>query len=176
MAVYLDHNATTPLHEDVLQAMLPLMQKSVGNPSSLHRYGRLQKDAIEWAREQVALLVDAHPQQVVFTSGGTEANNLALKGITAAADINRIAVSKIEHTSILEPAAELGDGCTVDYIAVDNEGRITATLLQQAMKAETRLVSVMSANNETGVIQDIPLLAPICLLYTSDAADDSALV
>ncbi len=161
MAVYLDHNATTPLHEDVLQAMLPVMQTMVGNPSSLHRFGRLQKDTIEGARQQVADLVDAHPEQVVFTSGGTEANNLLLKGLAVSADINRIALSKVEHMSLLEPAAELGDQCAVDFIAVDKDGKVTAQLLEQAIRPDTRLVSVMSANNETGVIQDIRTLAEI---------------
>jgi cysteine desulfurase len=161
MAVYLDHNATTPLHEDVLQAMLPVMQSMVGNPSSLHRFGRLQKDSIEGARQQVADLVDAHPEQVIFTSGGTEANNLLLKGLAVSADINRIALSKVEHMSLLEPAAELGDQCAVDFVAVDKDGRVTAQLLEQALRPDTRLVSVMSANNETGVIQDIRTLAEV---------------
>ncbi len=161
MAIYLDHNASTPLHDDVLQTMLPLMQTMVGNPSSLHRFGRLQKDAIERAREQVAALVDAHPDQVIFTSSGTEANNLLIKGIAAAPQVNRVAVSSVEHMSMLQPAAELGDACAVDLIEVDDQGRVTAHLLEQAIRPDTRLVSVMSANNETGVIQDIRALAEI---------------
>jgi cysteine desulfurase len=165
MAIYLDHNATTPLHDDVLQSMLPLMQTMVGNPSSLHRFGRLQKDAIERAREQVAGLVDAHPEQVVFTSGGTEANNLLIKGLVYSQQVNRIAVSKVEHMSMLQPAAEPGDECALDFIDVDNQGRVTAPLLERAMTADTHLVSVMSANNETGVIQDIRSLAEVAHRY-----------
>jgi len=161
MAVYLDHNASTPVHEDVLQAMLPVMQAMVGNPSSLHRFGRLQRDTIERAREQVAHLVKAHPDQVIFTSGGTEANNLLVKGMAASADINRIAISMVEHMSMLEPAADLGDECAVDYIAVDKDGKVTPHTLEQAIMPDTRLVSVMSANNETGVIQDVRTLAEI---------------
>jgi len=161
MAVYLDHNASTPLHEDVLQAMLPVMQAMVGNPSSLHRFGRLQRDTIERAREQVAHLVKAHPDQVIFTSGGTEANNLLVKGMAASADINRIAISMVEHMSMLEPAADLGDECAVDYIAVNKDGKVTPHTLEQAIMPDTRLVSVMSANNETGVIQDVRTLAEI---------------
>ena len=161
MAVYLDHNATTPLHEDVLKAMLPVMQAMVGNPSSLHRFGRLQKDAIEQAREQVALLVDARPEQVIFTSGGKEANNLLLKGLAVSPSINRIAISRVEHTSMLEPAAQLGDQCAVDYIPVDSDGKVTTQGLKQAIRPDTGLVSVMSANNETGVIQDVRSLAEI---------------
>ena len=154
MAIYLDHNASTPLHEDVLQAMLPLMQMMVGNPSSLHRFGRLQKDAIERAREQVAALVDAHPDQVIFTSSGTEANNLLIKGMAAAA-------RPIPWSRPSLPAAQLGDACAVDLIEVDDQGRVTPHLLEQAIRPDTRLVSVMSANNETGVIQDIRALAEI---------------
>jgi len=161
MAVYLDHNASTPVHEDVLQAMLPVMQAMVGNPSSLHRFGRLQRDTIERAREQVAHLVKAHPDQVIFTSGGTEANNLLVKGMAASADINRIAISMVEHMSMLEPAADLGDECAVDYIAVNKDGKVTPHTLEQAIMPDTRLVSVMSANNETGVIQDVRTLAEI---------------
>ena len=161
MAVYLDHNATTPLHEDVLKAMLPVMQAMVGNPSSLHRFGRLQKDAIEQAREQVALLVDARPEQGIFTSGGKEANNLLLKGLAVSPSINRIAISRVEHTSMLEPAAQLGDQCAVDYIPVDSDGKVTTQGLKQAIRPDTGLVSVMSANNETGVIQDVRSLAEI---------------
>jgi len=161
MAVYLDNNATTPLHEDVLQAMLAVMQTMAGNPSSLHRFGRLQKDTIEKAREQVADLVDAHPEQVIFTSGGTEANNLLVKGMAASADINRIAISKVEHMSMLEPAADIADECAVDYIDVDRDGMVAPQWLEQAIMPDTRLVSVMSANNETGVIQDIRALAEI---------------
>ncbi len=159
MAVYLDHNATTPLHEDVLQTMLPVMRAMVGNPSSLHRFGRMQKAVIEQAREQVAQLVDAHPEQVVFTSGGTEANNLLLKGIAVSPAVNRIAISKVEHMSMLEPAAQLGAVCAVDDIAVDSEGKVTAETLEQAIRPDTGLVSVMSANNETGVVQGIRSLA-----------------
>ena len=161
MAVYLDNNATTPLHEDVLQAMLAVMQTMAGNPSSLHRFGRLQKGTIEKAREQVADLVDAHPEQVIFTSGGTEANNLLVKGMAASADINRIAISKVEHMSMLEPAADIADECAVDYIDVDRDGMVAPQWLEQAIMPDTRLVSVMSANNETGVIQDIRALAEI---------------
>lgn len=161
MPVYLDHNATTPLHADVLQAMLPLMQAMVGNPASLHRFGRMQRDAIERAREQVAGLADAHPEQVIFTSGGTEANNLLVKGVAASASVSRIAVSMVEHMSMLEPAEQLGADCAVDYIAVDSDGRVTPQTLQQAIRPDTALVSVMSANNETGVIQNVPVLAEI---------------
>lgn len=157
MAVYLDYNATTPLHEKVFEAMQPYMGAVSGNPSSLHRFGRLQRDAIEHAREQVAALVDARAEQVVFTSGGTEANNLLLKGHCVEQGVKRIAISAIEHMSMLEPAVKCD--CEVDLIAVDDEGWVTSDLLEQAIKDDTSLVSVMAANNETGVIQDIKTLA-----------------
>jgi cysteine desulfurase len=157
VATYLDYNATTPLHEKAFEAMQPYMGAVSGNPSSLHRFGRLQRDAIEHAREQVARLVDAQSDQVVFTSGGTEANNLLLKGLCAESGIKRIALSAIEHMSMLEPATM--SGCEVDLISVDNQGLVTSDLLEQSIKDDTSLVSVMAANNETGVLQDIKTLA-----------------
>ena len=166
MAVYLDNNATTALDEKVLQAMLPYMGQITGNPSSLHRFGRLQKDAIEQARESVAELLGARAEQVIFTSGGTESNNLLLKGfdlhacVQGSAEKNRcgrIAISAIEHMSLLEPAQHLR--LAVDSIAVDENGRINLPAVEQVITEQTSLISVMSANNETGVIQDLsPLI------------------
>lgn len=157
MAVYFDHNATTPLHEKVLEAMLPYMGMVSGNPSSLHRFGRLQRDAIEQAREQVASLMGAQASQVIFTSGGTEANNLMLKGLCLDAEVQRIAISEIEHMSVLEPGAKVN--CTVDRIAVNDQGLVTEESLNMAIKDDTSLVSIMAANNETGAIQNIEKLA-----------------
>ena len=159
MAVYFDHNATTPLHEKVLEAMQPYMGAVCGNPSSLHRFGRLQRDAIEQAREQVANLMGAQASQVIFTSGGTEANNLLLKGLCINAEVKRIALSEIEHMSLLEPAAKVN--CVVDHIAVNDQALVTEDSLKQAIKKDTALVSVMAANNETGAIQNIEKLAGI---------------
>lgn len=160
MAVYFDHNATTPLHEKVFEVMQPYMGAVCGNPSSLHRFGRLQRDAIEQAREQVAALMGAQASQVIFTSGGTEANNLILKGLCINADVQRIAVSEIEHMSLLEPAVVVADsGCAVDKIAVNEQGLVTQQSLKQVIKDNTALVSVMAANNETGAVQDIAMLA-----------------
>jgi cysteine desulfurase len=159
MPVYFDHNATTPLHEAVYEGMQPWMRSVTGNPSSLHRFGRMQRDAIERAREQVAALVDARPEQVIFTSGGTESNNLLIKGLVAATDAKRIAVSAIEHMSLIEPAAHVANSCVVDSIPANGAGYISTEALEQTIKADTALVSVMAANNETGVIQDITKLA-----------------
>lgn len=162
MAVYFDHNATTPLHEKVLEAMLPYMGTVCGNPSSLHRFGRLQRQAIEQAREQVAMLVGARPSQLIFTSGGTEANNLMLKGLCVDTSVKRIALSEIEHMSMLEPAAAIADySCAVDQIAVNEQGRVTPESLKQAIRKDTALVSIMAANNETGAVQDVEKLVEV---------------
>ncbi|MGB5396078.1 MAG: cysteine desulfurase family protein [Gammaproteobacteria bacterium] len=162
MAIYLDHNATTPLHPAVLEAMQPYMGAICGNASSLHRYGRLHKDAIAQAREQLAALLDARADQVIFTSGGTEANNLLLKGFAAKSPASRMALSAIEHMSMLEPAEALQkQGSMIDLVECNEHGCITADALHKALQPDTKLVSVMAANNETGAIQDIATLAAI---------------
>jgi len=157
MAVYLDNNATTALDESVLEAMLPYMGQVTGNPSSVHRFGRLQKDAIEQARESVAQLAGARAEQVIFTSGGTESNNLLLNGFSLQQQQQdsraRVAISAIEHMSLIEPAQHLS--LAVDSIAVDEYGRVNLEAVEQVMHEQTALISIMSANNETGVIQDL---------------------
>ena len=160
MPVYLDHNATTPLHPQVLEAMMPYITGIYGNPSSVHRYGRLTRDALEQARTQVARLVNAEANQIVFTSGGTEANNLAIKGCLANQSVSRFAVSEIEHASLLEPSrlmtsSKLSRQWQLDMIPVNTQGQLEVDNLLACLHPDTRLVSVMSANNETGVIQDI---------------------
>ena len=168
MSVYLDHNATTPLDARVLDAMLPYLREHYGNPSSLHLQGRTARAALDQAREQVAALVNAHPSQVVFTSGGTEANNYALKGVAAKLSPGRIAISAIEHSSLLGAAQALvAHGWQCDSIAVDEQCRVSLAALSAMLeggspgviKAAPRLVSVMMANNETGVIQDIAAIS-----------------
>ena len=174
LTVYLDHNATTPLDERVLEAMLPYLRGGYGNPSSLHAKGREARAALDQAREQVAQLVSAHPSQVMFTSGGTEANNSALKGVAYRSSQGRIAISAIEHASVQSPAAALAcHGWQIDAIAVDAQGRCNSELLQQALRTETRLVSVMWANNETGAMQPVAELARLCreqgVIFHTDA-------
>ena len=162
MSAYFDHNATCPIDDRVLEAMLPYLREHYGNPSSVHRWGKAARAAIDTAREQVAALVGAHPAQVVFTSGGTEANNLALKGFAARQQSGHLAVSAIEHASVLETAVNLQQhGWRMDRIAVDTQGRVTVDALQKVLQADTRMVSIMLANNETGVIQDLPALAGV---------------
>lgn len=155
--VYFDHNATTPLDERVLAAMQPFLSTFYGNPSSLYRHGRIVRSAIDTAREQVAALCDAPPAQIIFTSGGTEANNLAL---SAAANYPGLAVSAIEHPSVMEPARNLQRaGRCLDLIGVDGNGVISPKAIQQVIDKKTNFVSMMLANNETGVVQNIPAYA-----------------
>ena len=175
MPLYLDNNATTALDPMVLDTMLPYMQLVFGNPSSVHRYGRLTRDALELARSQVAGLVGAQPGQVIFTSGGTEANNLAIRGTLTAKTQGRFAVSAIEHASVMDAAKALNqEGWQLDVIAADSDCRITSSALDEAVHSDTQLVSVMMANNETGAIQDIETLSGMCrekgILFHTDAS------
>jgi len=176
MPIYLDHNATTPLNPLVVEAMMPYMSGIYGNPSSVHRFGRLTRDALEQARVQVAHCVGAEPNQVVFTSGGSEANNLAIKGSLLNQSQARIAVSSIEHACMLEPARAMSKlGWGLDLLVVDDQGRVAIEHLKSTITNETKLVSVMAANNETGVLQDIAGLVEVAksvnpdVLFLSDA-------
>lgn len=154
MNTYLDHNASTPLDGRVLEEMMPYLRDHHGNPSSAHRQGRLARQAIETARQQVAQLVNAHPSQVVFTGGGTEANNLALKGSVVTPKC--VALSVVEHASVLAPLQQLAmEGCQLVRIDVDKNGLITEEAMSRALASAPELVSIMLANNETGVIQDV---------------------
>jgi cysteine desulfurase len=155
---YLDHNATTPLDPRVRDAMLVCLDAGPGNPSSAHSPGRRARAALELAREQVAALVGAQPRQVVFTSGGTEANNLALHGLAAFERPGVLALSPVEHPSVIEPARALeAQGWRLDWLPVDGDGRVDVDAWQP--DPETRIVSAMWANNETGVIEPVPELA-----------------
>lgn len=158
--VYLDHNATTPLDPAVLAAMLPWLESQYGNASSRHEYGRRARQAIDEARQQVAAAVNAHATEIVFTSGGSEANNLFLKGAAACLKPGLLGVSAIEHPCILKPAAQLArQGWQVRALAVDAQGRIDEADYAAVLGDKPTLLSVMLANNETGVIQDVARLA-----------------
>ncbi len=158
--VYFDHNATTPLDPVVLEAMLPYLQQQYGNASSRHEYGRAARRAIDEARQRVAAAAGAHASEVVFTSGGSEANNLFIKGAAACRKAGLLAVSAIEHPCILKPAEQLvRRGWQLHRLAVDAEGRVDADGYRAAMLRGPQIVSVMLANNETGVLQDIATLA-----------------
>ncbi|MEK7323038.1 MAG: cysteine desulfurase family protein [Pseudomonadota bacterium] len=162
MSIYLDHNATTAIDERVLEAMRPYWRAHYGNPSSLHRSGRIARAALDQAREQVAGLVNAHSSQVIFTSGGTEANNFALAGVAGNSPRGRMAVSAVEHSSLLGPARAWAEqGWDLDLIPVDGEGRVEPDTLKATLQPNTRLVSVILANNETGVVQNIAALSGV---------------
>jgi cysteine desulfurase len=172
--VYLDHNATTPVDERVVEAMLPWLQGSFGNPSSVHGKGRQARAALDQAREQVAQLVSVHPSQVIFTSGGTEANNAALKGVAFRSSPGQIVISSVEHASVRAPAEALKRfAWSVEMAAVDADGVCRVEDLAAALKKETRIASVMWANNESGAIQPVQQLAQLCrergVLFHTDA-------
>ena len=160
MGAYLDHNATTPLDMRVLAEMLPYMQWQHGNASSLHQHGRIARQAVERAREQVAALVGAHPAEVIFTSGGTEANNLAIAGFHALHKSVPVLCSAVEHASVLEPVMRCHRG-SARTLPVDEAGRVRMTELINTLAGKQHLVAVMMANNETGVVQDIEAVSAV---------------
>jgi cysteine desulfurase len=175
--VYMDYAATTPLDPRVFEAMRPYFSKKFGNSMSLHRWGREAKEALENARETVASLMNADAKRLIFTSSATESNNFAIKGIAFANKKKgrHIIVSSIEHHAVLEPANWLEkQGFEVTYLPVDNYGLINLEKLEEAIRKDTILVSIMFANNEIGVIQDVEKIGQICrekdVYFHSDAA------
>lgn len=161
--LYFDHNATTPLDERVLDAMAPYLGAFYGNPSSLYRMGRICRAAVEMAREQVAALVGVHPSGIVFTSGGTEANNLALKGLTFSREPGLIAAGATEHPSVSEPLEFLkARAWRTATIPVDRNGTADVSFFESLPIRDLRFATLMMANNETGVIQDIAPIASWC--------------
>ncbi len=178
--IYLDHNATTPLDREVISAMQPALSGIFGNPSSDHRFGYDARKAVEKAREQVAGLIGCSPDEIVFTSGGTESNNHAIKGI-ARAHGNRgrhIITSSIEHPATLEACRYLEtEGFEISYIAVDARGLISTDELQESIREDTILITVMHANNEIGSIQPIEQISRIArkhdILLHTDAAQSA---
>ncbi len=157
---YFDHNATTPLDEHVLEVMLPFLREQYGNASSRHDMGITARRAIDQAREQVAALVNVRPTQVVFTSGGTESNNLFIKGAAEILKPSQIAVSAIEHPCVARPAEALArKGWAVRKLAVTRDGQVDLNDVDVALQSKTGMVSVMLANNETGVIQPVAEIA-----------------
>lgn len=158
--IYFDYNATSPPKPEVIGAMMPYYRDFYGNPSSLHRIGRIARDAVENAREKVAALSGALPSQVLFTSGGTEANNLAIRGLADGLPRGRILVSPVEHSSVLEPVKALSrKGWSVTTFDVNDQGVIGVPVIEAAVNPDVRFASCMIANNETGVIQNIRLIA-----------------
>jgi cysteine desulfurase len=175
--IYLDYNASTPIAPEVRAAMLPYLEGSFGNPSSGHWAGAPAAEAVRVARAQVAALLGCSSAEVVFTSGGTESNNMALKGVVAAADADEphVITSAIEHPSVLEPCRTLErQGAHITYLPVDGSGLLDPDDVAAAIRPETVLVSVMHANNEVGTIQPIAEIARITreagVLLHTDAA------
>jgi len=161
--IYLDNAASTQIHNDVLDSMLPFLKEQYGNPSSIHRYGRLSRKAIHKARKQIASLINADPAEILITSGGTESNNTVLIGISSQFPDSQIITSSIEHDAILEPCKKLiSNGFQVNYLSVDKFGMINTMDLKNIISKKTSLVSIMFGNNEVGTIQPISEIVKIC--------------
>ena len=160
--VYLDYNATTPIDPAVAEAMLPYIFDHFGNPSSGHAYGQRAREAVEEARHEVAALLGCHDDEVIFTSGGTEANNYAIKGIAGLAGPgSHIITSAVEHPAVIEVCGFLEQtrGCSITYLPVDEHGMVTARQVAGAITDKTALVTIMHANNEVGTIEPIREIA-----------------
>lgn len=182
--VYLDYNATTPLAPEVLVDMLPILKENFGNPSSVHSRGRAARVKLDEAREQVANLLQAHPTELVFTSGGTESDNLAILGIAHALKEKKgrhIITSAIEHPAVLNPCRQLeAEGFSVDYLPVDNTGYLEPESVMEALREDTILVSIQHSNSEVGRIQDISKISEIArhrgILIHTDAVQSAGKV
>lgn len=174
--VYLDNAATTAVDPAVAEAMLPYFLSAYGNPATLYSVGMMAREAVDHAREVVAEMINASPDEIVFTSGGTEADNAAIKGVAAAYSDkgNRFLTSAIEHHAVLEPMETLAhNGCELDILPVDSEGLISPETLRRRLRPDSLLVSIMHANNEIGTIQPIGEIGAICrengVLFHTDA-------
>lgn len=176
--IYLDYNATTPVAPSVQEAMLPFLAEHYGNPSSRHALGRACHEAVEDARGQVATLLGADREEIVFTSGGTESNNLALKGVMlldAPSAGGHLVISALEHPAVVEPARFLERlGYEVTVVDCDRQGVVDPDAVEAALRPDTRLVSIMHANNEIGTLQPLAEICEVCrrneVLVHTDAA------
>ena len=178
--IYLDYNATTPVAPEVLEAMLPWLRGQFGNPSSAHPYGQRAAQAVATARQQVANLIGAKAQEIIFTGCATEANNLALLGVarTFGVEKRHLVVSAIEHPAVMAPALQLRQqGWDVTVLPVDDYGQVSHAQLADALQPDTAMVSIMHANNEVGTIQPIQEIARITrprgILLHTDAAQSA---
>lgn len=160
--IYLDNAASTPVHEKVIEEMLPYFREQFGNPSSIHRHGRLANTAIQNARKRVAALINADSNEILLTSGGTESNNTAIYGIALQNKGKHIITSSIEHDAILEPCRRLEkEGYRVTFLPVDKHGIVNPEDLRKEISDDTCLITIMYANNEVGTIQPIREIARI---------------
>ncbi|HCW32241.1 MAG: cysteine desulfurase NifS, cysteine desulfurase [Candidatus Peregrinibacteria bacterium GW2011_GWE2_39_6] len=166
--IYLDHAAATPLDVRVLNTILPYFHEKYGNPSSLHTFGQQSREAINQARQLIANFIECNPKEIIFTSSGTESNNLAIFGIAQAYEKHghHLITTQIEHESVLEPYRHLEkQGWEVTYLPVDRDGIVKIAALEKALSPKTTLVSIMTANNEIGTIQPIKKFAAIIKKY-----------
>ena len=160
--VYLDHNASTPVHREVVAAMLPYFGERFGNPSSVHAFGREAREGLEIAREQISHFLTVGKDEVVFTSGGTESDNLAIKGVAWARGTGHIITSQIEHHAVLRTCQFLeGQGFQVTYLPVDGEGLVDPDDVRRAIRPDTILITIMHANSEVGTVQPVEAIGPI---------------
>jgi cysteine desulfurase len=160
--VYLDHNASTPVHPDVVAEMLPYFGQVFGNPSSIHGFGREAREAVDAARDRVAAFLRARPDEIVFTSGGTESDNFGVKGLAWARGRGHVITSKIEHHAVLRTCQTLeAQGFTVTYLPVDAHGMIDPDDVRRAMRPDTIAISIMHANSEVGTIQPVRAIGAI---------------
>lgn len=160
--IYFDNNATTPVLPEVLEAMRPYFNERFGNASSIHHHGQETRAAVERARESVAALLGCRSAEVVFTSGGTEADNLAIFGLVKPGD--HLITSTIEHHAVLNSGKRLQEmGCEVSYVPVDGQGLVNPEDVRRALRPNTRLISIMTANNETGVLQPVEEIGRIAV-------------
>src|SRR6266700_6883977 len=176
--IYLDYNATTPVDPAVLEAMLPFLSTSFGNPSSTHFYAQAMSQALGQAREQVAQLLTCAPGEIIFTACGSESDVLAIRGVALAQQArgNHIITQVTEHPAVLNTCRALArlHGFRITYLPVDHEGRVDPTVLEAAIDEQTLLITIMHANNETGTLQPIAEIAEIAhrngVLVHTDAA------
>ena len=167
--IYLDNAASTAVHPEVVKEMMPYFDTQYGNPSSIHQFGRKAKNAIEKARKQVATLIGAEPNEILFTSGGTESNNTILDGVLTSNSEpypEHIITSSIEHEAVLQPCKEFENvGIKITYLPVDEHGIVNPDEITNSINSHTVLVSIMFANNEVGTIQPIKEISEICKKY-----------
>ncbi|WP_144698867.1 cysteine desulfurase family protein [Fictibacillus phosphorivorans] len=181
--VYLDHAATSPVHPEVIEEMIPFLTEHFGNPSSIHQFGRQTRKALDDARSMIATSIGASRNEIIFTSGGTESDNLAILGTVSALENKgkHVITTEVEHHAVLHTFHELEKrGYDVTYLSVDKEGRISLDELKRSLREDTILVSIMYCNNETGTTQDIKEIGSILkekeILFHTDAVQAYGLI
>lgn len=174
--IYLDYNATTPIDPRVAEAMQPFLAGGFGNPSSNHRLGREARRSVDRARGQVARCLGAEPDEIIFTSGGTESNNLAIQGLVAARSGGHVITSAVEHPAVLEVVLKMESTgvCDLTVVGVDSQGRVDPEAVEKSLRPDTVLVSLMLANNEVGTLQPVAEVAEICRKHGVTVHTDAA--